>query len=474
MRLEGMDPGSGAPGASAAPQGLSPLERPPLFAGPFSLRVRGERQSMWTCLLLAPITIGLIGLIFKSVTVADMTLLVIAGMVFVSISRGRLLGSSVRIHERQLPELHRIVDEVARRLGIEQPQIFVRDDPFVPIAAVGIGSPYALILSSQYLEHLHHGELRFLVARELAHIAAGHTRGTSLLSVSGRENAAVAFVFGAWLRKTEYTADRVGLLCAESLADAIGAISITTFHAIGRRIDMQQLAEQKREIEAEPTLRMGQWGSGMPYAVNRIAELATFANSDLARYWQRELDRPVQRVADVEAPVPLGQRVHRRDCAPVWRRALAFGVDFTLISIIVNSLFPPEIHTTNVTAASKALAGTDVPFLAKFLSEHHVIFTTGAQGSTAVLVFCLYAAVLVAVSGQTLGMMVAELRVVTTGFATVGIARTIWRYMVATMCLVAFPLAMLGIVFRIHVHDRLSGTRVVRSRTKVINAHAGA
>ncbi len=84
---------------------------------------------MWTCLLLAPITIGLIGLIFKSVTVADMTLLVIAGMVFVSISRGRLLGSSVRIHERQLPELHRIVDEVARRLGIEQPQIFVRDDP---------------------------------------------------------------------------------------------------------------------------------------------------------------------------------------------------------------------------------------------------------------------------------------------------------------------------------------------------------
>src|SRR5580700_7966445 len=253
--------------------------RPDLFSGPFSLRMRGETSSLRLCILMAPVTIGLIGLIFKSVTVTDMILLIIAGMVYVSLARGRLLGSSIRIHERQLGELHAIVDSTARRLGIEPPQIFVRDDPFVPIAAVGIGSPYALVLSSQYLEHLRPGELRFLIARELAHIAAGHTRLTSLLSVSGRENPAVALVFGSWLRKAEYTADRVGLLCAD-LQDAVAAISVTTFHVIGRRVDPAVLREQQLEIEREPTLRMGVWTSGTPYAVSRIERLTDFAASE--------------------------------------------------------------------------------------------------------------------------------------------------------------------------------------------------
>jgi Zn-dependent protease with chaperone function len=158
-----------------------------LFSGPNSIRVRGERAAFVWSLLLAPVTIGLIGAIFKSITFSDLALLTVGGMVYVSIARGRLLGSSVRIDGRQFPEVFKIVETTAARLGVATPQIFVRDDVFVPIAAVGMGAPYALIISSQYLEHLRDGELAFLVGRELAHIAAGHTRLTSLLSASGRE-----------------------------------------------------------------------------------------------------------------------------------------------------------------------------------------------------------------------------------------------------------------------------------------------
>jgi len=449
-------------------------QRPELFTGRRSLRVKGERAALRACILLAPVTIGLIGLIFKSVSVADMILLIIAGMVYVSLSRGRLLGSSIRIHERQLPEVHGIVESVAQRLGIEPPQIFVRDDPFVPIAAVGIGSPYALILSSQYLEHLRPGELRFLVARELAHIAAGHTRFMSMLSISGRENAAVALVFGAWLRRAEYTADRVGLLCAESLVDAVAAISITTFHAIGRRIDLQQLAEQRREIEAEPTLRVGQWTSGMPYAVNRIAELGTFAYGELARFWRDELERPRERpvVAATAAELAAANtRVVRRDCAPSWRRALAFGVDFLLISLIVSSLFAANVSSDS--EATRTVHDT-APAIMRFLEQHGAVLTFSTQSGVVLLVFCIYASILVALSGQTLGMMVAELRVVTTHFGNAGVARTLWRYSVAGIILVALPVALLGLILRIHVHDRVSGTRVVRSRAESATVPARA
>ncbi|MGH7707482.1 MAG: hypothetical protein ACREM8_05990 [Vulcanimicrobiaceae bacterium] len=73
-------------------------------------------------------------------------------------------------------------------------------------------------------------------------------------SIRVRDNPATALVFGAWLRRTEYTADRVGLLCVPTVEDAIDAIAITNFHTLARRIDKRVLAEQQREIEADGML----------------------------------------------------------------------------------------------------------------------------------------------------------------------------------------------------------------------------
>ncbi|MGH7729002.1 MAG: M48 family metallopeptidase, partial [Vulcanimicrobiaceae bacterium] len=274
--------------APAAPSDGRPLAAG-LFAGSRSLRVRGERVSFVACCLAAPLTLALVGIFFPVVSLAKLLLLAAGALVFVTAARGRLLGSSVRVDERQLPEIAALVREAAARLGIEAPQIFVRDDPFVPIVAVGTEEPYALVISSQYLEHLRERELAFLIARELGHIAAGHTRLTSLLSISGRENPAVAIVFGAWLRRTEYTADRIGLVCAPDLEAALGAVSITTFHAVGRRIDLALLAEQGRDLRADLTLRSGEWVSGMPFATGRIAALRSFADAPLAAEWERAL-----------------------------------------------------------------------------------------------------------------------------------------------------------------------------------------
>jgi Zn-dependent protease with chaperone function/uncharacterized RDD family membrane protein YckC len=447
-------------GTSPAAPAATPQPHAALFTGPQSLRVSGEQRAFWLCLLSAPLTIGLIGLLLKSVTVSDVLLLIVAGMAYVSISRGRLLGSSIRIHERQFHDVHAIVASTAAHLGIASPQIFVRDDVFVPIAAVGIGEPYALILSSQYLEHLRPNEIRFLVARELGHIAAGHTRLTSLLSASGRENPAVALIFGAWLRRTEYTADRVGLLCTESLADAVSAISITTFHAIGRRVDMKVLAEQRREIEAEPSLRMGEWIGGAPYATNRIAALAEFAGGALHHYWLGELQG--RRVAVHAEPLERSGSVERTDLAPNWRRALALFIDVTVLGLILHTAIgfglnddstpKPKVHPSDTA-------------LLRFFEAHNINVTMPSQSFETTLAFLIYAAVLVTLSGQTLGMMIADLRVVTLRFGSVGIARALWRYMVATFALVVLPVALLGLVTRVHLHDRLSGTRLVRGRS---------
>ena len=430
-----------------------------LFKGPDSVRARGERAALVWCLLLMPLSIALISAIFKSVSMSELALLVVGGMVFVSISRGRLLGSSIRIDAGQFPEVFAIVERAAVRLGIETPQVFIRDDVFVPITAVGIGEPYSLIISSQYLEHLRDGELAFLVARELGHIAAGHTRLTSLLSASGRENPVIALIFGAWLRRTEYTGDRVGLLCGASLQDAIGAIAITTFHAIGRRVDLKRLAAQQLELESDPTLRMGEWVGGVPYATKRIAQLTVFDASPLAATWRARLSEGRAPGVERQVETVLPDSVSRTDCAPVMRRLIALAIDaFVVGALLKNSDVISVTSDAGDKPVKMAVHGVHIATPA--------IFQAGSETASIVLGVLLYSALLVALTGQTLGMMVMELRVVTTRYRRPTIAQTAWRYASGAASLVT-AVALVGLFMRIHPHDDLSRTRLVRGRSAV-------
>src|ERR1700738_2448551 len=202
-----------------------------------------------------PLTVIVLGWALQhEVSWHEVALLVVLAMLYVAFTRGRLLGGGLRIHEGQLPHVHALVDECARMLRMPAPHVFVRDDPFVPVVAIGIGDPYAIVISAQFVEHFQDDELRFLIGRELGHIASGHTRLTSLLSSNGREDGVIAVAFGAWLRKIDYTADRVGLLCCGSLDAAMRAIAVATFSGVGRKIDLAAFAAQLRELDAEPSL----------------------------------------------------------------------------------------------------------------------------------------------------------------------------------------------------------------------------
>jgi hypothetical protein len=190
--------------------------------------------------------------------------------------------------------------------------VFISNDYFVPVNSIGLGEPYALVISSQYLQLFGHDELAFMIGRELGHIAGGNTRLLSLINASGRSNPIIASLFGAWIRQTEYSADRAGLLCAPIEA-AVKAIAISTFHASGRHVEAAVLADQRRDIESDLTLRLGELTGMMPYAVNRVRALETFAASDTYRYWMDRFERD---------PLPVRAALGPSD-GPVDRRELA-------------------------------------------------------------------------------------------------------------------------------------------------------
>ena len=229
-----------------------------LFKGPHSLRYPSERRSFWITLLFAPITAGVVASFLHSpFRLSEIGLIIVLAMVYVTIARGRLLGTSVRVTERHFPEIASVVYRCCAMLGMRMPLVFVREDFLVPITAMGLGEPYAIVISSEWLRHLDDDELAFLVGCELAHIAAEHTRVSSLFSASGRENPLVALIFGAWLRRTEYTADRVGLLCCGSLEVSTRAIYATTFRELKGRVDLRALSTSG--VRLKPTHR-SLWG----------------------------------------------------------------------------------------------------------------------------------------------------------------------------------------------------------------------
>lgn len=434
---------------AAAPFGSSTA-----FEGSDSLRVRNEWRTLgWsvgTIILAAP----LLAYLFPTLaSVKEIALLIIGAMIYVTFARGRLIGGSIRVHSGQFGHVYDIALECSRALRMSVPNVFVRDDPLVPIVAVGMSEPYSLIISAQWVDHLTPQELRFLIGRELAHIVAGHTRITSLLSVNGRENPIVSILFGAWLRRIEYTADRAGLLCCASLEGAMSAISVSTFHLVGRKIDLTVFAEQQREIEADRALRIGEWTSSIPYATKRIAALRNFARDTLFLAWSARFEE-FRTMPVVHPPLPVGA-VPRRTFANFKRRFGAFVIDVVVIEALI-----PNLPIGVVIDASKKPAA-NLPAWVFHAGKHvHVLHAIDSSGGWGAAIVLAYLVLLVGLAGQSLGMMIMDLRVVSDRFGRIGILRAVLRY----ACLIASMVAVIGLLrifSRVQPFEKWSGTRLI-------------
>ncbi len=512
-----------------------------LFRGRKSLREPSERIAFWlTAIFALPAALAIGYLLHESIGASQAALLIVVAMVYVTLARGRLLGLSVRVHELQYPRVFAIVKRACAALEIPMPLIFVREDNYVPAVALGFGEPYALVLSSHWIELFSDDELSFIIGRELGHIAAGHTRFHSLLSVSGNENPLVSLIFGAWLRRCALTCDKVGLLCCGTLDAAIRAMGIAAFHEFGRKVDYQAFAEQHAEIQNDAVLRLGEWLSAEPYATRRIASLRRFITTQ--SYAQAEAWFFRERAAEPPALAAPGEmKVVARDCAGWWRRFAAWAIDAVIVTAIITSfggsvasslskradstsvsVSPGNVSISEPGAGSFTFSGKEHATRATthverpgYVWKNPLMTSGGAPSSPAptaspaalgpleltnegpalhilrtdiplsaagigVLIhrlgflfwFPVYLALLVILAGQTFGMMITGLRVVTTEFRRPSVGRTLVRYLIVAFL---WPLIMALSVMSRHVllHDRLSKTRVVKAE-RVLTRPASA
>ncbi|KRF34862.1 M48 family metallopeptidase [Nocardioides sp. Soil805] len=228
----------------------------------------------------------------------DVLLKTMSGVFRERAQRLTLLGSAVRVDERQFARLHRLLAEVGRSLDApDLPEMYVTADPRLTAQTIGMDRPI-IMLSSGMVHHLDDDELRFLIGHELGHAVSGHavyrTLLLQLLGLTGLLSAIPGGTVGIrmvtvglleWSRKAELSADRAGVLACQDPTAALRThmklasggtleeLDVTSFLAQGAEYDE---GGDVRESLIKLSLLQQQ---SHPFAVVRATELRRWIDS---------------------------------------------------------------------------------------------------------------------------------------------------------------------------------------------------
>jgi Zn-dependent protease with chaperone function len=228
----------------------------------------------------------------------DKLIRMMSGLINERAVRLELLGSAVRVDERQFPVLHRLLTEVGATLDAsELPELYVRATPTFNAETIGMDKP-VIVLDSGLVGLLDEEELRFVIGHELGHALSGHavyrTLLLRMLSLTGLLAAVplggvgirvIVAALMEWSRKSELSADRAGLLATQDPAAAFRTHMKLASGGHLDELDQTSFFAQGAEYAGSSDIRDSVLKLLLierrthPFAVSRAAELRTWVDS---------------------------------------------------------------------------------------------------------------------------------------------------------------------------------------------------
>ncbi|MDR2901608.1 MAG: M48 family metallopeptidase [Lactobacillales bacterium] len=243
-----------------------------------------------------------------------------------TIARMELLGSNIRVSDKQMPSLYKILRKTCDALEMEEPMLYVSSVPELNAYTACPDKPIICMYGS-LLDMMDENELAFVIGHELAHIKSHHITYQSLgailaenlletalsmipglSTVAGPAIMAINYAYYEWYRAAELTCDRGGLLACQDFKASCSALMKLAGGNMrfAKELNLDEFIAQSKTFQEAGSDNMGKLqkiilsnGRSHPWAVSRVHELIKFKDSGL---YDQVLARTAPRQENVEIP----------------------------------------------------------------------------------------------------------------------------------------------------------------------------
>lgn len=140
------------------------------------------------------------------------------------------MATNLRLSEKQLSKYYEMLPPICEKLGIEIPELYIKNDVIANAWTSGDTKPY-IIITKGLLETLPDELIPSVLAHECGHIACHHCLYTTMAKIILNESAAhlpfaglimppIKLAFEYWMRCSELSADRAAAIC-DGTADKV-------------------------------------------------------------------------------------------------------------------------------------------------------------------------------------------------------------------------------------------------------------
>ncbi len=211
------------------------------------------------------------------------------------------MASTIRLSEKQLPEIYRHLPPICQRLGIPEPEFYLQMNP-VPNAWTSGDTRIYITVTSSLVEMMSDVELDAILAHECGHILCRHvlyhtlaqwiSSGLANLGILGTLAAPFQYALLYWYRKSELSADRAASIITspEIVASTMARLSGGP-KSLTSQIDLKEWASQADEYDKiqndglwNKTLQLAVIaGLDHPFSAVRVREILKWGDSEQYR-----------------------------------------------------------------------------------------------------------------------------------------------------------------------------------------------
>jgi Zn-dependent protease with chaperone function len=236
----------------------------------------GESTSLALAILISIIVL----IAFSIITIGVFFFYLCASSVYLRLRHLSTRSNCVRCSEKAYPEIYNLSKLAAYLLKIPLCPVYIELNPIINAYTAGFWGDHWIVLYSGLLKQLELDDILFVVGHEMGHIKREHATWLSLSSPACGISIPVLtdilrVIFNNWHLKSEYTADRAGLIATGNLSTCVS--SLLKLIGENNSIKAEEIIRDFEKKSKDPMLKIAELFQDHPFIPNRVIKLRDFA-----------------------------------------------------------------------------------------------------------------------------------------------------------------------------------------------------